>query len=883
MIAPRRLQRDTGLLLVSNVGGAFFQFALTALIGRALGVEGLGAYAAALAWTFPLALLIDAGLGTLMTRDLSAEPDGTPAYLRAVLRQRLLFGGAAVMLLLLFAPLLTNNPTVAMGIRLSAPMVILLPTFSAFTAAFKARGRMDAIPILNIGMLAAQAALTLLVFLAGGGVLAALAVNTLTSAGQVVAAYGLYRRGIPPTGEATPLPSLRVMLRRGWPFALAGAFAVLQPRLAILLLETMNGAEAAGEFTAASRFVEAARLIPNAYFGALFPALAALAIDRIATERLFRRAIVALAGYGAIVGVAGTLAASLILQLVYGDDFTSAAPTLIIGVWSLLFSLLRGGRTLYWYAHNREQFVNGVNALTVGLQLLFSLWLIPAYGAAGAMLALLLSEVCALLLLWLPPRDTLIVIGLVIGGLALRWLMLAAQPFDGLYGQDSYAYYDFAGELGSALLNGRAPPPFFWGLGWPAALAATFSVFGQSPAVAQGLAIGMGVLLAPLMYGVARLLQPSWTAALIASLLMLVGGQALQSSLVVMADVPALFWVLCASCALLLYRRSKRAGWLIAGALAFTLAVCTRWIYGWLALPFLFWLWRATPKPKHMIFAVLAALIVALPQVAHRISSPFPLINADWVAGWSLAHTFQREFTTAEGTLQHPLTNAAFYAQVVTSEWYFPIWLLPFTVLGIFALRRGAVPLLLWVLLPYVFLIGIPNQNLRYLLIMVPPLCLFNGVGLAALPHLIKRVQSRPALQYALVSLSLVVALSVMTASAVRGTAAFITRQEEGKLTARWAADQIEVGAFVYAFNVTLALQHTPPCSPANVRELYYETVSTLAMGAQAGDYVFVNVWELQNQWQHTPLGDTFAYLVEARGLTRLGRHGNYTLFRIAT
>ena len=40
-------------------------------------------------------------------------------------------------------------------------------------------------------------------------------------------------------------------------------------------------------------------------------------------------------------------------------------------------------------------------------------------------------------------------------------------PFDGLYGQDAYAYLDYAGALRTALLNGSPPPPFFWPIGYP--------------------------------------------------------------------------------------------------------------------------------------------------------------------------------------------------------------------------------------------------------------------------------------------------------------------------------------------------------------------------------------------------------------------------------
>ena len=47
--------------------------------------------------------------------------------------------------------------------------------------------------------------------------------------------------------------------------------------------------------------------------------------------------------------------------------------------------------------------------------------------------------------------------------LALRAASLVAYPFDGLYGQDPYAYYAYAvGPLTAALRQWQPVPPFFW-------------------------------------------------------------------------------------------------------------------------------------------------------------------------------------------------------------------------------------------------------------------------------------------------------------------------------------------------------------------------------------------------------------------------------------
>ncbi len=429
-MASHRLSHSTFALLVSNVGSAGLSFVLAALIGRTVGTSGLGVYATALAWVFPVSLVADFGLGTLITREVAKAPETARNYLEGTAAVRLWLGGGLTLVMVLGAPLLSGDPAVVRGLQISAPLVAILPFFGAFTAIFRARQAMWPIAWLNLGMLAAQVALTALVFLVGGDVLAALAVNTATSAGQLLAAWWVYRRWFvtpPPDplpvhedGEkqnstqrrkdarnATKLSSISAsrrfeLLRQAWPFALAAILAALQTRVSVILLERLADSASVGYYGAAARFVEAGRMIPNALFGALFPMLAALAADSRALHRLFARVMIGLAAYAVILVIGFGLLAAPIIALTFGQDFAAAVIVSLVAMGALLPGLLRAGRTLYWYALGREQLVNRVTGLALLVQVSLSLWLIPAHGALGAALVNVVVESAALALLYWP-------------------------------------------------------------------------------------------------------------------------------------------------------------------------------------------------------------------------------------------------------------------------------------------------------------------------------------------------------------------------------------------------------------------------------------------------------------------------------------------------
>src|SRR5215813_4595942 len=96
-----RLSRNTFTLLIGNIGGAGLSFLLSVLIGRALGKDGLGIYSVVLAWVFPLNLLVEFGLGTLATRDVSQDASAGGSYLRAMAAARLWLGIPVAVLIVL--------------------------------------------------------------------------------------------------------------------------------------------------------------------------------------------------------------------------------------------------------------------------------------------------------------------------------------------------------------------------------------------------------------------------------------------------------------------------------------------------------------------------------------------------------------------------------------------------------------------------------------------------------------------------------------------------------------------------------------------------------------------------------------------------------------
>ena len=138
--------------------------------------------------------------------------------------------------------------------------------------------------------------------------------------------------------------------------------------------------------------------------------------------------------------------------------------------------------------------------------------------------------------------DLSLILLLFVAHLTMTVVIVSHTQFDGLYGQDPFAYYNFADSMRTSIANQQALPPFFWPLGYPTVLALGFTLTGTQASTALGINLIMGAMLPALVYVLLRQIGASSPFALLSGFLMLICGQAIQSSMVVMADIPALFW-----------------------------------------------------------------------------------------------------------------------------------------------------------------------------------------------------------------------------------------------------------------------------------------------------------------------------------------------------
>jgi len=529
-------------------------------------------------------------------------------------------------------------------------------------------------------------------------------------------------------------------------------------------------------------------------------------------------------------------------------------------------------------------------------------------------------------------RSILLPIALVTSCALFFTYLLARYAYDGLYGQDGYAYYYQAQALWNDITGQLQPTNslstsdgFRWPIGYHLHIIAGFLFSGGGPEGGRLLTLLLAASAPVLVYLLVHELWPDVSqrirsvAGLSAGAIVVLNGTYTRFGLSLMSDVPALFWSLLA---LLFILKALPVGlnknrtedthqtrWALAAGLAFGVAVLVR--YGSLLLlaPMVAYLiarqlmqrphisWKG--EVRVVVWSAVGLVVAVLPQVAYLLTHAAGSGYSAFLDDWNIANIFSNRVTSADGAdvYDHPMI--AFYllgplADSDSSAGLLSRFLLPALGLGswrLFRERRWSVIALLasWWLVPVLIFSGTPYQSHRFVLAYLPALAIVGGIGVAtALEAILASMVQRQQKYRIIETLAAAGVLLSVCVSAVQGWqgvdqwvrthAAF--KEDESKVVtlAREAAGGLSPR--VVSFGTTAALYYYtnwPMLDFYNHDEREIENFFK-----EPGERLVVLPEESMNtRWASTPSGVRWDWIRGHYDLRLQGKAGGYIVYKV--
>ncbi|GAB4579845.1 MAG: hypothetical protein Fur0022_25840 [Anaerolineales bacterium] len=499
------------------------------------------------------------------------------------------------------------------------------------------------------------------------------------------------------------------------------------------------------------------------------------------------------------------------------------------------------------------------------------------------------------------------ILALFILSLMIRSAFLILYSFDGLYGQDSFAYFNQAVGIAENLPRGQLPPlNFFWPNGYPLLAAVFMWLLGQTELAALLPVLLTGSAMAPLAYLLCREFfgEEGHCAGWLAGLIIAVAGQPILSSVTSMADIPGLFWAMLGMWVLVQVWKppplptssqefperlgTRRSLWkLCLAGLFLALATISRWNYAMLSLPFAVYAIYQTRKYRTpvwpLVFPALIGFAILLVQVWISTHRPEGLFH-QWLVGWHPRNFFGNSFHTPDGlqTFERPVWFFNLLP-AIHPAYIFPLLgvAIPF---GVWRLARekqwGALILLGgWVMLTYGFLAGIPYENFRFGLALYPPLTIFAGVGLMRLKTHLSRLTHHKFIKigyWILIGGSLL----FMLVWAYRMVGAFLQVQTASKHQVLEIAAQLPPDATILTLGPTLIFDHYTSLQAVEFYSRRAEDLPVL-LAESSSLYLLLDIPDIEGRWYGMAPYHTYQWMQAHTRLMPLGQFPPYSLYKV--
>ena len=389
-LASRTL-RNSVLVVGARALAKLAVFVVVVLLWRHLGAGDYGRFAAMIVYVTLVGVIADLGLQTVFIRDASRDRSVLPRYLANLLSARLLLSLVALVILAVALRLL--SPAL-FPYTLPAFVLLLTTSYSSLLrAVFYIRGRLgyEAIAIVAESLL--LLGLTIVAIERRATWDAFLWVYAVSYLFTCLFAFGVIRwRWHEHIGVRLEPAFVRRLLAAGLPLALAFTITTVYAQLDIVLLQLFKNFQVVGWYSAANKYIDAVAWVPQSAMGAVFPALSLLAAgDRRRLAFAYEKSYKMLAILGLPLAVGLGVTADSIVHVTRG--FEQSIPALRILAPSVALLFVNNAFIYTLTAINRQLDFTRLALVTLAVNLILNLVLIPPYGYLGAAAASTITEV----------------------------------------------------------------------------------------------------------------------------------------------------------------------------------------------------------------------------------------------------------------------------------------------------------------------------------------------------------------------------------------------------------------------------------------------------------------------------------------------------------
>jgi len=398
----RRYFTNTSWLFVEQVLRMIAGFLVGVWVARYLGPEKYGIFNYSLAFVAIFAGVAKLGLDGIVIRELVKEPEKKDLYLGTAFWLKFV-GAFVVLFLIAIGTLFTNNDrTINLYIFIIAAG-IFFQSFEVVDFYFQSKVLSKFVSICKIIQLILSSLLKIYFVLTKADLIYFVLItliDQITLAITLFLSYSHYHKHNEPqknwlhflNAETFNFQIAKNLLKDSWPLILVLISATLYERIDQIMIKEMLSSYSVGIYSAAVKISGVSVIASPIFAYSFFPAL--VNARKRSYEEFHKRLIFLYSfvfWFSLVISFLVCYFSADIINLLYGDKFKNSSMVLSIYIFTSVFAYI-GGVSSRWYIIENMQNIFSLNLfLSVVLNILLNLILIPKYNVKGAAIASLIT------------------------------------------------------------------------------------------------------------------------------------------------------------------------------------------------------------------------------------------------------------------------------------------------------------------------------------------------------------------------------------------------------------------------------------------------------------------------------------------------------------
>lgn len=386
------------MLFIAQIISAGLNFVFIMYISRYLGAESFGILNYALAFAYIFQVFAEFGLSTLTVREVARNKELTGKYLGNILVIKSLIIAIIICIITVIVYFAGYSEQTIRIIYILAFANFLYLFTAIFNSVFQAHEKMEYQSFGNIisGILMVIGAAIALT--SGMGLFEIALIYLITNLSVFLYSTITYIYFFRLPRLEVDLKFWKATLRESFPYGLSGIFQTIYGQINMIIL-VMAGNAAVGWFSAASKICSVYILLPYVFNISLYPLMSRLYVtSNTAFQSVFEQYLKYMAILGMMIGIITMLFADRIILLIYDNSYANSIIVLQILIWWPVLIFFKIVFTQLLESSNAQAIVTKVTGICMVESIILNLLLIPVFSYTGAAIAVVLTELTALIL-----------------------------------------------------------------------------------------------------------------------------------------------------------------------------------------------------------------------------------------------------------------------------------------------------------------------------------------------------------------------------------------------------------------------------------------------------------------------------------------------------